>query len=145
MEYQNKTKRKQKKLKQEKKAYQMIQQIKYLNSEKKLGLNNYKSRGTYETSDQTKAKFSIIRSKLYDYSGACIHFKGSVTNPNSATSAATNNASQTVIIKICQIIFKISQINNTQVYDAHDIDVVIPEFDLIEYSDIYWKKSGCLW
>ena len=145
MEYQNKTKRKQKKLKQEKKAYQMIQQIKYLNSEQKLGLNNYKSRGTYETSDQTKVKFSIIRSKLYDYSGACIHFKGSVTNPNNATSAATNNASQTVIIKICQIIFKISQINNTQVYDAHDIDVVIPEFDLIEYSDIYWKKSGCLW
>ena len=29
--------------------------------------------------------------------------------------------------KICQIIFKISQINNTQVDDAHLIDVVIPE------------------
>ena len=31
-----------------------------------------------------------------------------------------------------------------QVYDAHDIDVVIPLCDLIEYSHNYSKNSGIL-
>ena len=29
--------------------------------------------------------------------------------------------------------------------EAHDIDVVIPMSNLIEYSDNYWKKLGILW
>ena len=39
----------------------------------------------------------------------------------------------------------ISQSNNTQVDDAHDIDVVMPMYNLLEYSDIYSKISGSLW
>ena len=38
----------------------------------------------------------------------------------------------------------IGRINNTQVYDAHDTDVVKPIYDLIEYSDNYSKTSGVL-
>ena len=30
-----------------------------------------------------------------------------------------------------------SEVNNTQVDDVHDIDVVMPMYNLIEYSDIY--------
>ena len=30
--------------------------------------------------------------------------------------------------------------NNTPVYDAHDFDVVMPMYNLIEYSDNYSKK-----
>ena len=32
-----------------------------------------------------------------------------------------------------------------QIYDAHDIDVVMPMYTLIEYSDDYSKTSGFLW
>ena len=32
-----------------------------------------------------------------------------------------------------------------QVDDAHDIDVVMPMYNLIEYSDNYSKTSGILW
>ena len=32
-----------------------------------------------------------------------------------------------------------SEINNTQVDDAQDIDTVIPIYNLIEYSDAYLK------
>ena len=39
----------------------------------------------------------------------------------------------------------ISEINNTQVDNAKDIDIVMPVYDLIEYSDIYSKTSGSLW
>ena len=38
----------------------------------------------------------------------------------------------------------ISRLNNTQVDDTHDIDVVIPVHNLIEYSDNYSKTSGIL-
>ena len=35
--------------------------------------------------------------------------------------------------------------NNTQVDDAQDIDIVMPMYSLIEYSDVYLKTSGTLW
>ena len=38
----------------------------------------------------------------------------------------------------------VSQINNIQVDDAHDIDVVIPKYNLVEYSDTYSKIPGSL-
>ena len=39
----------------------------------------------------------------------------------------------------------ISEINNTQVDNAKDIDIVMPMYNLIEYSDNYSKTSGGLW
>ena len=35
--------------------------------------------------------------------------------------------------------------NNTKIDNAKDIDVVIPMYNLIEYSDKYSKTSGSLW
>ena len=39
----------------------------------------------------------------------------------------------------------ISRINNTDIDNAYDIDVVMPMYNLIEYSDNYSKTSGSLW
>ena len=39
----------------------------------------------------------------------------------------------------------ISEINNTQVDNAKDIDIVMPMYNLIEYSDNYAKTTGSLW
>ena len=39
----------------------------------------------------------------------------------------------------------ISVINNKEIVYAKDIDVVMPRYKLIEYSDNYWKTSGSLW
>ena len=38
-----------------------------------------------------------------------------------------------------------TEINNTQVDNAKDIDLVMPMYNLIEYSDNYSKTSGSLW
>ena len=35
--------------------------------------------------------------------------------------------------------------NNTQVDNATDLDVVMPVYNLIEYSENYSKTSGSLW
>ena len=39
----------------------------------------------------------------------------------------------------------ISEINNTQIDNAEYIDLVMLIYNLIEYSDNYWKTSGSLW
>ena len=57
------------------------------------------------------------------------------------------------IILIKKVIFKncapftncISEINNTQIDNAKDIDIVMPMYNLIEYSDNYAKTTGRLW
>ena len=57
------------------------------------------------------------------------------------------------IILIKKVIFKncapftdcISNTNNTQVDNAKDIDMVMPMYNLIEYSDNYSKTSGSFW
>ena len=38
----------------------------------------------------------------------------------------------------------LTEINNTQVDDAQDIDLVMPMYNLIEYSDIFSKTSASL-
>ena len=49
------------------------------------------------------------------------------------------------IFKNCAPFTKcISKINNTQIDNAKDIDIVMPMYNLIEYSDNYSKTSGSL-
>ena len=38
-----------------------------------------------------------------------------------------------------------SEINNVEIDNAKDIDIVMPMYNLIEYSDNYSKTSGNLW
>ena len=38
-----------------------------------------------------------------------------------------------------------SEINNTEINNTKDIDIVMPMYNLIEYSDNYSKISGSLW
>ena len=89
----------------------------------------------------------MLRSSLCDYSDAYILFEGTVTAANSAAAeAAVNNANRNVIFKNCApFISCISRINNTEIYDAKYLDLVMPMYNLIEYNDKYSKTSGILW
>ena len=74
-------------------------------------------------------------------------FKGTVTVANTAAGAATLiNINKKVIFKNCGPFTNcISRINNTQIDDAHDIDVVMLMYNIKEYSDNYSKTSETLW
>ena len=89
----------------------------------------------------------MLRSSLCDYSDAYILVKGNITvNNTAADGAAANNTNKKVIFKNCAPFTDcISKINNTQVDNAKDIDIVIPMYNVIEYSDNYSKTSGNLW
>ena len=108
---------------------------------------NYESRGTFNVNSQTKFKTTILKSSLCDYSDTYIIVKGTITvNNTAADGAAANNINKKVIFKNCApFINCISEINNTQVDNAKDIDIVMPMYNLIEYSDNYAKTSGSLW
>ena len=87
----------------------------------------------------------MLRPSLCDYSGAYILVKGTIAVAQE-TAAAPNNANEKVIFKNCALFTNcMFRINNTQIDDAHDIDVIMVMYNLIEYIDYYSKKSRILW
>ena len=105
------------------------------------------SRGTYNKDNQIRSTTSMLRSSSFDYSDGYIPVKGTITVANIvATTTAANNVNKKVIFKnYAPFPNCISRVNNTQVDDAHDIDVVMSIHNLIEYSESFSKTSGILW
>ena len=108
---------------------------------------NDESRGAYNVNSQIKFKTTMLKSSLCDYSDAYILVKGTITvNNTAAQGAAANNTNKKVIFKNCAPFTNcISEINNTQIDNAKDIDIVMPMYNLIEYCDNYAKTTGSLW
>ena len=108
---------------------------------------NDESRGTYNVNSQIKFKTTMLKSSLCDYSVAYIIVKGTISvNNTAAQGAAANNTNKKVIFKNCAPFTNcISEINNTQIGNDKDIDIVMPMYNLIEYSDNYVKTTGSLW
>ena len=108
---------------------------------------NDESRGAYNVNSQIKLKTTMLKSSLCDYSDAYILVKGTISvNNTAAQGVAANNTNKKVIFKNCAPFTNcISEINNTQIDNAKDIDIVMPMYNLIEYSDNYAKTTGSLW
>ena len=108
---------------------------------------NDESRGAYNVNSQIKFKTTMLKSTLCDYNDAYILVKGTISvNSTAAQGAAANNTNKKVIFKNCAPFTDcISEINNTQIDYAKDIDTVMPMYNLIKYSDNYVKTTGSLW
>ena len=92
-----------------------------------------------------KFKNSMLQSILYDYSDAYIAFKGTITVPNTGRAAAQNNRNKEVVFENCAPFTDcISEMNNTEIDNAKDIDVVMNMYNLIEYSETYSQTSRSL-
>ena len=87
----------------------------------------------------------MLKSSFCDYSDVYVLVKGTITINNTAPADVdANNTNKKVILKNCAPFTScISEINNTQVYNAKDINIVMPMYNLIEYGDKY-SGSGCL-
>ena len=107
------------------------------------------SRGAYNVNSQIKFKTTMLKSSLCDYSDAYILVKGTITIAGAGDGAADRHADERdkgVAFKNCAPFTNcISEINNTQVDNAKDIDIVMPMYNLIEHSDNYAKTTGSLW
>ena len=110
---------------------------------------NDESRGTYNVNSQIRFKTTMLKSSLCDYSDAYFLVKGRITITGAGADAAARREDErekSVAFKNCAPFTNcISEINNTQVDNAKDIDIVMSMYNLIEYSDNYAKTSGSLW
>ena len=108
---------------------------------------NDEARGTCSLNKQIKFKTTMLRSSLCDYNDAYVLVKGNITVNNTATDgAAANNTNKKVIFKnFAPFTNCISKINKKQIDNAEYIDILMPLYNLIEYSDNYSKTSGSLW
>ena len=108
---------------------------------------NDEIRGAYSPNKQIRFKAAMLRFSLWDYSDTCILVKGNISvNNTTAAAAGANNTNKKIIFKNCPPFTNcISKINNIQIDNAKYIDIVMPMYNLIEYSDNYSKTSGSLW
>ena len=88
---------------------------------------NDESKGIYDNSNITFKAFILV--------------KGTIAVSNAAAAdAAVNNTNKKVIFKnYTPFTDCITEINDTQIDDGQKIDVVMPMYNLIEYSDAYSK------
>ena len=109
---------------------------------------NYESKVVYTGSD-IKFKTVMLRSNLCDYADAYILVKGTITITGAGDDDAVKRLDEKnkgVIFKNCAPFTKcISRINNIDIRNAQDIDIVMPMYNLTEYSYNCSKTSGSLW
>ena len=110
---------------------------------------NDESGGTYNVNSQIKFKTTMLKSSLCDYSDAYILVKGTITITGAGADATARQADERdkgIAFKNCAPFTNcISEINNTQVDNAKGIGIVMPMYNLIEYSDNHVKTTGSLW
>ena len=97
----------------------------------------------YKPNKPMRLKTSMLRSDLCDFSDAYIAVKGDITLTKAANRdfidvrnrflAFKNNAPFTNCI---------SKINNALIDIAEDLDIVMPMYNLLEYSKNYSKTTG---
>ena len=84
-----------------------------------------------------------------DSSDVYILLKGTITvtgvEADTATRLADKRDKQVTLKNCASFTDCISEVNNTQVDNAEDLDVVLPIYNLIKYSDNYAKTSESLW
>ena len=110
---------------------------------------NDESKESYNTVSDIKFKTTMLRSNLYDYADAYILVKETITITGTVDDDAAKRLDERnkgVIYKNCAPFTKcISRINSTEIDNAQGIDIVMPMYNLNEYSDNYSKTSGSLW
>ena len=87
----------------------------------------------------------MLNSSLSDYSDAYRLVKGTISMSSQAGDNSNNGNKEVVFRNCAPFTDFISEINNTQIDNAKEFDLVMPMYNLIEYSDNYSKTSGSLW
>ena len=106
---------------------------------KKWDIIDSEAKGNYLPNNEVKFLTSSLESSLCDYSDAYILVTGNinVTGGDANTKVAFKNCAP---FKKCR-----TEINETFVDDAEHINIAMPMYNLIEYSDNYSDTSGSLW
>ena len=98
---------------------------------------------TYNENKSIRFKTPILRSNLCDYSDAYILVKGTITI---AGNNLRDRQNRPLILKNnAPFISCITRINGELIEDTDDLDIVMPMYNLLEYSKNYRKTIGSLY
>ena len=88
----------------------------------------------------------MLRSNLCDFSDAYIVVKGNITFTKTNRREIIDKRNRVLAVKNnAPFTNWISKINNVLIDNAEDLDVVMPMYNLLEYSKNYRKATGSLW
>ena len=97
----------------------------------------------YDINKEIIIKTSMLRSDLSDLSDAYIVVKGDITLKGNNDA---NKRNKNLVFKNnAPFINCISKINDIKIDNAEDLDVVMPIYNLLEYSKNYRKTTGSSW
>ena len=96
----------------------------------------------YKPNKQIRFKTSMLTSDLCDYSDVYIVVKGTITVTDSDNDAYDKKLTLKNDASFASCILKI---NNTLIDNAEDLDIVMPMYNLLEYSKNYRKTTGSFW
>ena len=98
---------------------------------------------TYNENKSIRFKTPILRSDLCDYADAYILVNGTITV---AGNQPRDRQNRPLILKNnAPFVSCITRINNELIEDADDLDIVMPMYNLLEYSKNYRKTIGSLY
>ena len=105
---------------------------------------------TYNENKSIRFKTPMLRSSLCDYSDAYILVKGTITVTAPGVNNNANNIrdkrNRPLILKNnVPFVSCITRINGELIEDADDLDIVMPMYNLLEYSKNYRKTIGSLY
>ena len=105
---------------------------------------------TYNENKSIRFKTPMLRSNLCDYSDAYILVKGTITVTAPGVNNDANNIrdkrNRPLILKNnVQFVSCITRINGKLIEDADDLHIVMPMYNLLEYSKNYRKTIGSLY
>ena len=103
----------------------------YIINDQNTGINAY---GNGEDSTTIKFETKVIKPNLCDYSDACILVTGNIQNKPANSVVAFKNCSP---FRTCDV-----TINDEHVEKAEDLNIVMPMYNLLEYSDNYQNSTG---
>ena len=102
---------------------------------------------TYNENKSLRFKTPMLRSDLCDYADAYILVNGTITvMPAAGANNIRDKKNRKLILKDnAPIVSCITRINGELIEDADDLDIVMPMYNLLEYSKNYRKTIGSLY
>ena len=105
---------------------------------RKWNIGNDNSKTNYDAANEITYNTEVLKSNICDYNDAYILVKGDIT--------ITGHPVTQVAFKYCAPFTKcITKIDETTIDDAEKLDLVMPMYNLIEYSSNFSETTGSLW
>ena len=98
---------------------------------------------TYNENKSIRFKTPMLRSDLCDYADAYILVNGTITGAGNQPRARKNRP--LILKNNAPFVSRITRIINELIEDADNLDIVMPIYNLLEYSKNYRKTTGSLY